>query len=46
VCDFAAKMKIICYTTAAIFLGSLTLSEAKLREGDCDGKTLKMSEYN
>ena len=34
--DFAAEMKIISYTTAAILLGSLTLNEAKLREGDCD----------
>ncbi|XP_028398094.1 mesencephalic astrocyte-derived neurotrophic factor homolog [Dendronephthya gigantea] len=29
-------MKIITYTTTAFFLGSLTLNEAKLREGDCD----------
>ena len=36
--EFGAEMKIISYTTAAIFLGSLTLNEAKLTEGDCDGQ--------
>jgi hypothetical protein len=39
--ELGAEMKIISYTTAAIFLGSLTLNEAKLREGDCDGQYMK-----